>query len=279
MDTVAMMQGAVKERRVDGSPRQLARIAGALYLINIVCGFFAIGYVPAVIVVSGDPTATAHNILAHESLYRLGIVAHVIGLLTNIPLLVIFYELFKVVNRRISLSVASFLVVGAAIEGAYLLNQFTPLLLLQGGTQLNDVTAAQLQAQVSLPLQQLAAGYSLAQVFYVGYLLLTGYLIVRSSFLPRILGVLLAFGGLCYLVYSFAYFLFPEFAARLVPYIQLPSGIGELSLCLWLLVVGVNVQKWTESAELIGATHTLDTGRFHRGPGDAPAVEERRRER
>jgi hypothetical protein len=250
-----------------------------MYLINIVCGLFAIGYVPAVIVASGDPAATAHNILAHESLYRLGIVAHVISLLTNLPLLVIFYELFKVVNRRISLLVASFLVVGTAIEGAYLLNQFTPLLLVQGGTPLNDMTAAQLQAQVSMPLQLLAVGYSLAQVFYVGYLLLTGYLIVRSSFLPRILGVLLALGGLCYLVYSFAYFLSPEFAAHLVPYIQLPSGIGELSLCLWLLVVGVNAQKWAESAELSGAPYALDTGRLHRGRGDTPSVEERSRKR
>jgi len=254
MNTVVMTErvAVVKEGSAEASPGQLARIAGALYLINIVCGFFAIGYVPAVVVVSGDPTATAHNILAHESLYRLGIVAHMIGLLTNIPLMVIFYELFKAVNRRISLLVAGFLLVGTAIEGAYLLNQFTPLLLLQGGSPLSDLTAAQLQAQVSVPLQLLAVGYSLAQVFYVGYLLLTGYLIVSSSFLPRILGVLLAFGGLCYLVYSFAYILSPEFAAHLVPYIQLPSGIGELSLCLWLLVIGVNMQKWAQNAQPIG---------------------------
>jgi hypothetical protein len=242
------------ERRAEVSPRQLARIAGVLYLINIVCGFFAIGYVPAAIVVAGDPAATAHNILAQESLYRLGIVAHVIVLLTNIPSMVIFYELFKVVNRRVSLQVVCFLLVGTAIEGAYLLNQFTPLILLKGGASVSGLTAEQLQAQVSTPLALLAVGYSLAQVFYVGYLLLTGYLIVRSGFLPRILGVLLAFGGLCYLFYSFAYFLSPEFAAHLVPYIQLPSGIGELSLCLWLLVAGVNTQRWKEQARVAEAS-------------------------
>jgi uncharacterized membrane protein YccC len=116
------------------------------------------------------------------------------------------------------------------------------------------VAATQLEAQVSAPLALLAVGYSLAQVFYVGYLLLTGYLIVRSTFLPRILGVLLAIGGVCYLFYSFASFLSPEFAAHLVPYIQLPSGIGELAVCLWLLVVGVNGQRWTEQASAAGAS-------------------------
>jgi hypothetical protein len=246
MDAVIVTERAVevKERRTEASPRLLARIAGALYLINILCGYFAIGYVPAAIVVAGDPATTARNILAHESLYRLGILAHIIGLLTNIPLMVIFYELFKAVNRRVSLLVAGFLLVGTAIEGAYLLNQFTPLILLGSGTPVSELTAAQLQAQVLTPLQLLAIGYSLAQVFYVGYLLLAGYLIVRSTFLPHVLGALLALGGMCYLIYSFTYFLSPEFAAHLVPYIQIPSGLGELSLCLWLLVVGVNTQRW-----------------------------------
>jgi hypothetical protein len=223
-----------------------------MYLINILCGFFAIGYVPAAIVAVGDPAATARNILAQESLYRLGIVAHVIGLLTNLPLMVIFYELFKVVNRRVSLLVVCFLLVGTAIEGAYLLNQFTPLILLNGRASVGGLTPEQLQAQVSTPLALLAVGYSLAQVFYVGYLLLTGYLIIRSTFLPRILGVLLAVGGLCYLTYSFAAVLAPEFAALLVPSIQLPSGIGELSFCLWLLVVGVNAPRWQEQARAAG---------------------------
>jgi hypothetical protein len=244
----------ITERRAASSPRVLARIAGGLYLINIVGGAFAIGYVTAVIVVPGDAVATAHNILEQELLYRLGIVTHVVVLLTNIPSMVIFYELFKVVNRRVSLLVVCFLLVGTAIEGAYLLSQFTPLILLKGGLSVSGLTAEQLQAQVSAPLALLAVGYSLAQVFYVGYLLLTGYLIVRSGFLPRILGVLLAFGGLCYLFYSFAYFLSPEFAAHLVPYIQLPSGIGELSFCLWLLVAGVNTQRWKEQARAAEAS-------------------------
>lgn len=240
------------ERLATSSPRRWARIAGSLYLINIIGGFFAIGYVPAALVVTGDAAATAQHIQAHELLYRLGIVVHIIVLLTNLPLTVIFYDLFKVVNRRLSLLVACFLLVATAIEGAYLLNQFVPLISLDGGRSVSGLTTAELQAQVSTPLELLALGYSLAQVFYIGYLLVTAYLIVRSTFLPRIVGVLLAFGGVCYLVYSFADFLAPGFATHLVPSIQVPSGLGEILLCLWLLVRGVNAARWKEQASAAG---------------------------
>jgi len=232
----------------EASPRRWARIAGFLYLVNIIGGLFAIGYVPAALVVPGDAAATARNILAHQMLYRASIATHMIVLLTNLPLAVIFYDLFKVVYRRLSLLVLFFVLVGTAVEGAYLLNQFAPLLLLESGRSVSMLTAEQLQAQVAQPLALQAIGYDIEQVFYAGYLLLAGYLIIRSVFLPRVVGVLLALGGMCYLIYSFADILAPGFAAHLIPYIQLPSGIGELSFCLWLLVVGVNVQRWWEQA-------------------------------
>src|SRR5262249_53614488 len=226
------------------SPRQLARIAGGLYLLNIVFGAFAVGYVPAAIVVPGDAAATAHNLLAHELLYRLGLVVHLITLLTNFPLAVIFYDLFKVVNRRFALLVVFFTLVGTAVEGANLSNQLAPLLLLGGGHYLSVFTPKQLQALAYLPFESQALAYNIQQVIYAGYLLAAGYLVFKSTFLPRALGVLLAIGALCYLTYSFADFLAPGFAAQLVPYIQVPSGVAELSLCLWLLVVGVNVSRW-----------------------------------
>jgi hypothetical protein len=234
------------------SPRRLARIAGGLYLVNIVGGLFSIGYVRAALIVPGDAAATARNILAHELLYRLGLVVHTAALLTNIPLAIIFYDVFKVVNRRLSLLVLFSLLVGTAIEGANLLMQFAPLFFLEGGRPVSGLSPDQLQAQVSLPLELQALGYSLGQVFYATYLLVTGYLIVRSALLPRVVGVLLAIGGMCYLTYSFADCLTPNFAAHLVPYIQLPSGVAELSFCLWLLVAGVNAQHWTERASAAG---------------------------
>jgi len=238
----------VTERIAEVSPRLEARIAGGLYLIIIVGGFFAIGFVPAALVVPGDAVATVHNIQAHELLYRLGLVVHMIILPINIPLTLILYDLFQVVNRRLSLLMVFFLLVGTAIEGANLLNQFAPLTLLGGGRYLSVFTTEQLQVLSYIPLDPQAISYDIQQVFYAGYLLTAGYLVFRSTFLPRTVGVLLAIGGLCYLVYSFASFLSPEFATHLVPYIQVPSGLAELSLCLWLLVMGVNAQRWNEQA-------------------------------
>jgi hypothetical protein len=238
----------VMKRTRGASPQHLARIAGGLYLINIVGGFFAIGYVPAALVVAGDAAATVHNIQAHELLYRLGLVAHIIVLACNIPLALIFYELFKVVNRRLALLVVFFTLVATAVEGANLLNQFAPLTLLGGGHYLSVFTPQQLQALEYLPLDSQAMSYNIQQVFFAGYLLAAGYLVFRSTFLPRVIGVLLAIGALCYLIYSFASFLAPGFAALLVPYIQVPSGVAELSLCLWLLVLGVNVSRWEKQA-------------------------------
>src|SRR5215471_4708211 len=141
----------VTERIAEVSPRLEARIAGGLYLIIIVGGFFAIGFVPAALVVPGDAVATVHNIQAHELLYRLGLVVHMIILPINIPLTLILYDLFQVVNRRLSLLMVFFLLVGTAIEGANLLNQFAPLTLLGGGRYLSVFTTEQLQVLSYIP--------------------------------------------------------------------------------------------------------------------------------
>jgi hypothetical protein len=235
--------------RISGiSPRTLARTAGGIYVLNVVGGAFAIGFVSAAILVPGDAAATARNLLAHELLYRVGLLAHLIIVALNVPLGVILYDLLKVVNRRAALLVLFFTLVGTAIEGANLLDQFTPLVLLHSGPYSNAVGAAQLQTLAYAPLDQQAGAYVVQQVIYAGYLLSAAYLIIRSSFLPRVLGALLALGAFCYLTYSFADVLSPAVAAHLVPYIQVPSGLAELSLALWLLVVGVNVRRWREEA-------------------------------
>ncbi len=236
------------EQTRGASPRQLARMAGALYLINIVLGAFATAIVPAMVVVSGDAAATAHNIQTHELLYRLGLVAHLVVTVTNVPLALIFYELFKVVNRRLALLDAFFILVATAIEAAGLLNQFVPLVLLGSGPSTNALPAAQLQALAYLPTVLSGIHYSIHTVFFGFDIIIFAYLVLRSTFLPRAIGVLLAIDSLAYLVYSFTNLLAPGFAAQLVPWIQLPALIGEGSLCLWLLLVGVDVERWKEWA-------------------------------
>ena len=232
----------------EASPRRLARMAGGLYLINIVLGFFAIGFVPAAIFVAGDAAATAHNIQTYELLYRSGVVAHIVVTLTNIPLAVIFYELFKVVNRRLALLDVFFILVATAIEAAGFFNEFAPLVLLDSGTYTSALPAAQLQALAYMPGDLSTINYNIYTVFYGFDIIIVGYLVFRSTFLPRAIGVLLAIDGLAYLVYGFADLLAPSFAAHLIPWIQAPALFGEGSLCLWLLLAGVNVHRWNERA-------------------------------
>ena len=237
------------ENSVTGaSPRQLARIAGALYLINIIGGAFAISIVPALVGLS-DPAVAAHNIQTHELLYRGGLAAHVVVTATNVPLAVIFYELLKVVNRRLALLDAFFILVATAIETAGLVNQFAPLFLLSSDSYGGAIPAAQLHALAYLPLDLSSIDYSVHTVFFGFDIITAAYLVYKSTFLPKAIGILLAIDGLAYLVYSFADFLAPGFASQLVPWIQLPALFGEGSLCLWLLIVGVDVDRWKKAAD------------------------------
>src|SRR5256714_6426399 len=226
-----------------GGLMKLARSAGVLYLINIVGGAFAISIVPALLFGSG-PAAMAHNIQTHELLYRSGLAAHVVVTVTNIFLAVIFYEIFKVVNRRLALLDVFFILVATAIEAAGLVNQFAPLGLLGSGPHANALPAEQIQAVAYLASALASVDYNIHTVFFGFDILLMAYLVLKSQLIPRTIGVLLAIDGLAYLVYSFAATLAPGFASQLVPWIQLPALFGEGSLCLWLLVKGVNVERW-----------------------------------
>jgi len=229
------------------SPRRLARIAGGLYLINIVAGAFAIGLVPAILIVP-DVATTAHNIQTHELLYRFGLVAHVVVTATNIPMAVIFYDLLKVVNRRLALLDVLFTLVATSVEVAGIPSQFTPLVLLGSSHYTSALPPAQLHALAYLPGDLSTIDYSTYAVFYGFDFICVAYLVLGSTFLPRAIGVLLAIDALAYLTDGFANMIAPGFAAHLVPWIDLPTVFGEGSLCLWLLVVGVNVERWKERA-------------------------------
>jgi Domain of unknown function (DUF4386) len=229
------------------SPRQLARTAGALYLVNIVAGAFAIGVVPAILVVRNMAT-TAHNIQTHELLYRFGLVAHVVTTVTNVPMALIFYELFKVVNRRLALLDVFFSLVATAIEAASLLNQFTPVVLLGGSHYTSVLPPAQLHALAYLSGDLSTTDYSIYTVFYGFDFIIVAYLVLKSTFLPGAIGALLAIDALTYLFNGFATMLAPGFAAHLGAWVGLPTIIAEGSLCLWLLVAGVDAERWKERA-------------------------------
>lgn len=232
------------DRTVSTSPQFYARIAGILYLIIITGGIFAEIFVRQHLVVLWDPAATAANILAHEMLYRLGFAAGVIVLMCAVPVLFILYHLLNRVNKSFAILAVFFNLSSIAIESVNLLHHYEPLILLKGGGHLSSFNPDQLQALAYIPLRLQSTGYDLSLAFFGFFCIFIGYLIFKSTFFPRILGVLMAIAGVCYLINSFVNFLAPQYS--LFPYIGVPPFVAELSLCLWLIVKGVDVPKWEE---------------------------------
>src|SRR6266852_4993170 len=228
------------------SPRTKARMVGGFYLATILTGVFTQQFISH-LVVSGDAAATAANILSHESVFRLGFAVYLVELACQIAMTALMYDLLKPVSRSGSLLAAIFGLIGCAVKILSRLFFIAPLLVLGGAHYLSVFSAEQLQALALLFLKVNDHGAAIALAFFGFYALLTGYLIVRSTFLPRILGVLSLFGGLGWLT-----FLYPPLGYRLFPYLAAFGLLGAGSLIVWLLVFGVNEQRWNEQASAAG---------------------------
>lgn len=233
---------------IEASPRQWARVAGVSYLITIITGVFAEVFVRGSLVVRDDAAATAKNLLAHESFYRLGLVADLVMLASYVVVTLLFYVLFKPAGRSLSLLAALFSLMGIAVLAANSLNHLAPLVFLGDAPFLRVFDAPELEALALAALKLHGRGYSIAGMFFGIYCVLIGDLTFRSRFLPRILGVLMAIGGLGYVTDSFTSLLFPALAARL-PDLATLGGVAELALCLWLMIVGLDASKWEERAQ------------------------------
>jgi hypothetical protein len=233
-------------RTANISPQVYARIAGVLYLLNIACGLFGQIYVRGHLVVAGDALTTAHRIMGAEFLFRCGIAGDLIMHITDVPMTVIFYVLLRPVSRDLSLLAALFGMLQTAILCANKLNLVTVLLLLGGSNYLKAFDPNQLQALVSLLLTLHEYGFAIGLIFFGVSCIVTGYLMFRSEYFPRTLGVLQAIAGVSYLINSFAQLLSPSLANKMFPAIVLPAFIGELATCVWLIVKGVNLSKWNE---------------------------------
>ncbi len=224
------------------NPRRVARTAGLLYLLTIVLGIFAEFFVSGTIIVR-DPAATATNILAHRELFQLGFMAYMIEMASQVAMTSLFYILFEPVSRSVSLVAAFIGLVGCATKTVARLFYIVPLFVLGSGHSLGAFNANESGALASLLLQVNDQGAGVALVFFGLYALLQGYLILRSSFLPRALGVLSLLGGVGWLS-----FLYPSMGHRLFFFIAPIGLLGALALILWLLVVGVNEIRWNEQA-------------------------------
>jgi hypothetical protein len=231
------------ERIAEASPRFKARMAGVFEVLEGMTSAFGQVFVLGRLVVFSDAAATAANILGHQPLFWLGFVSSLIGVACHIAWTLLFYELFKPVNRSLSLLAAFVGLVVCGLQALTSLLYLAPLLILQGGSSVSAFTAEQLQALALIFLKLNAYAFEIDLVFFGFWCVLAGYLIFRSTFLPRILGVLLAIDGL-----GWATYMYPPMANHLFPFIAAASALAEIPLQLWLVVMGVNPQRWKEQA-------------------------------
>ena len=235
---------------METAPQVYARIGGALYLTIIALGLFAEGFVTNKLVVFGDATATAHNILASQSLWNIGVAANMIIPLCAVPLLLIEYVLLRPVSRNLVLLAVLFNLVSLAVETISKLFLLAVLPPLGNADYLTAFEPQQLHALAYLALKSHDFGFNVALIFFGCTCIINGYLIFRSRYLPRLVGVLMQIAGACYLTACFAALFAPTFYDLISPAILIGPFIGELSFCLWLLVKGVDVPKWIERASL-----------------------------
>ena len=222
--------------------QRYARIAGVLFLLSLVAGGFGEAYVPSKLIVSGDAAATAANIRNFDFLYRLGFAAFLIESLCDITLALILYALLKPVSKELSLLAAFFGLMGTALFAFAELFYFAPQLIMRGSAgYLQTFSPDQLNALVLLSLKFYGYAGMIFTAYYGMGWIVRSYLIFRSGYLPRFLGVLMAIGGLGFVVRNFALILAPAYASDVLLMLMFPGG---LILTVWLLVKGVDVSKW-----------------------------------
>ena len=229
--------------------QRYARVAGVLFLISIVAGGFGEFYVPFVLIAASDATATANNLMASDFLFRMGFASYLIEAICDIALTLILYVLLRPVGKDLALLAVFFRLVGTAIFAFTELFYIAPSLILGGADYLKTFSPDQLNSLAYLSLRIYVYGGGLFFVIGgVGSILL-GYLIFQSGYLPKLLGVLLALGGLGFVIRSFTLVLAPA-SASLGLVLLVPTGVAFLSLTGWLLVKGVDLPKWEERARL-----------------------------
>jgi hypothetical protein len=197
--------------------------------------------------VSGDAAATSANIVASSGLFRLGFLADSIMFLSDVALAVLLYVLLKPVSKTVSLIAMCFRLAQAAVLALNLLHYHAAMLLLSGSSYSRAFGADQIDALASFFLDLHGHGYDLGLLLFAVHCLLLGYLVINSGYLPKFLGVLLVAAGFTYLIGSYTRFLFPDYVTLVSP-IYIVAIISEVSLCLWLLVRGVNVRQWESMA-------------------------------
>ena len=229
--------------------QQAAAVAGVGYLLIIVLATFAEFFVRTALIVPGNATATVNNLIANEQLFRIGIVSFLVVIVVDVVVSIALYIVFKPVNKNIAILSSSFRLIFIAIKGAALISMLIALELLSGADYLAGSDQEQLNAQVMLFLNAHNNGFLISLVFFGIHCLMLGYLVYRSGFFPKVLGIFLALAALGYVIDSFANFLLPNYAdyqTLFLMVVAIPAFIAEISLCVLLLYKGSNIRHWNK---------------------------------
>jgi hypothetical protein len=224
------------------SHKKMARTAGGLYLLLAMASIFGLVYVPSKLVVPQDIQATLQNITASPMMFRYGIISNLIYLVVFVFLVLAFYNLFKEVHRQYALLMVALVLVAVPVAFLNELNKFAVLVLLGREGSLKSFDSGNLQAMMQLFLNLYEYGSYMVMMFWGLWLFPLGLLVVKSKFIPPILGILLMIGCCGYVVSSFAFLFSPIVGRMIFPIATIPSAFAEVALILWLLIKGVRAQ-------------------------------------
>jgi len=225
------------------SNKKTARIAGVLYLFVGIFGGFAEGFVDPKMYVAGNAAATTMNLITNPVLVRLGVVAHLLDGTFFVFLAMILYTLLKQVNRNVAKAMLILVILATSIICLNAVFEFEALRIAIGAVDMTSLGRAGSNAMVLLLLDTQHYGTLIAQVFFGLWLVPLGYLAYNSGMFPKWLGVLLIIGGICYIIDLLAAFLLPDFGQNIHVFVVIPSAIAEISMVLYLLIIGVRTQK------------------------------------
>jgi hypothetical protein len=234
----------VTEKTKKWSPKATARLAGLFEALEGFTSSWGQVTVLGQLIVVGNAAITAANIQQHETLFRLGFASSLLGVAFHLAWVFLFYRLFRPVNRNVAFCALLVILVCCALQAITALLYLAPLLVLTAGSSLSALTHEQLQALAYMFLKVNGLAFDTDLVFFGLWCVLTGYLIFKSTFLPRIFGVLLAIDGLGWMMY-----MWPPLGHSLFLPIAIACGLAEIPLQLWLLIFGVNNERWRAQAE------------------------------
>lgn len=226
------------------TPRALCKVGGVMYLLVILLGLCQELFVRGKLFIPGDTTATAEGLRAMAFLWRSGLAMEIAMLFAAIVLGWVIYCLLRPTNKDLSLLALLFCLSAVAVEASYTLRALEALYPLGGNAYLGAWTAEQLAGMSYLSARAYVAGFGIVLFFFSPYFLVAGYLLLRSGYFPRALGVLYMLPGVGYLSHGLAQILAPAYAGKVFMVIAGPAFVGELSLCLWLLFKGVDPGGW-----------------------------------